>query len=135
MGIDSISPLLGNLVDELDRAGPGSTDDTERAVAAGIRSSSVARTALPEVPQPGKGEVLWRCLAATTGDIIAFVDSDLIDPDPMFVPKLARPAAHHGRNSPGQRFLPAPAEGGRRRDTQRRRPRSPSWWRGRLLAR
>ena len=48
--------------------------------------------ALPELaPQPGKGEALWRSLAATTGDIIAFVDSDLIDPDPMFVPKLVGP--------------------------------------------
>ena len=48
--------------------------------------------ALPEVaPQPGKGEVLWRSLAATTGDLIVFVDSDLIDPDPMFVPKLLGP--------------------------------------------
>ena len=48
--------------------------------------------ALPEVaPQPGKGEVLWRSLAATTGDLVVFVDSDLIDPDPMFVPKLLGP--------------------------------------------
>ena len=30
-------------------------------------------------------------LAATTGDIVVFVDSDLIDPDPMFVPKLVGP--------------------------------------------
>jgi glucosyl-3-phosphoglycerate synthase len=48
--------------------------------------------ALPEVPpQPGKGEVLWRSLAVTTGDIVVFVDSDLINPDPMFVPKLVGP--------------------------------------------
>ena len=70
----------------------GSTDDTEiRAVAAGARVVS-REQALPEVePQPGKGEVLWRSLAATTGDLVVFVDSDLIDPDPMFVPKLLGP--------------------------------------------
>jgi glucosyl-3-phosphoglycerate synthase len=48
--------------------------------------------ALPDVaPRPGKGEALWRSLAATTGDIIVFIDSDLIDPDPMFVPRLVGP--------------------------------------------
>ena len=35
--------------------------------------------------------MLWRSLAAATGDIIVFVDSDLIDPDPTFVPKLVGP--------------------------------------------
>jgi glucosyl-3-phosphoglycerate synthase len=35
--------------------------------------------------------VLRRSLAATTGDIIVFIDSDLIDPDPMFVPRLVGP--------------------------------------------
>ena len=35
--------------------------------------------------------MLWRSLAATTGDIVVFVDSDLIDPDPMFVPRLVGP--------------------------------------------
>ena len=34
---------------------------------------------------------MWRSLAATTGDIVVFVDSDLIDPDPMFVPRLVGP--------------------------------------------
>jgi glucosyl-3-phosphoglycerate synthase len=33
----------------------------------------------------GKGEVLWRSLAATTGDVIVFVDSDLHDFSPAFV--------------------------------------------------
>ena len=33
---------------------------------------------LPAVrPLPGKGEVLWRSLAATTGDVLVFVDADL----------------------------------------------------------
>jgi len=34
---------------------------------------------------------LWRSLAATSGDIVVFVDSDLINPHPMFVPWLVGP--------------------------------------------
>ena len=35
--------------------------------------------------------MLWRSIAVADGDLIAFVDSDLIDPDPMFVPKMLGP--------------------------------------------
>jgi glucosyl-3-phosphoglycerate synthase len=90
--VDTITPMLGGLVDELIVLDSGSTDDTEsRAAAAGARV--VHREAvLPGIPaQPGKGEALWRSLAATTGDVIVFIDSDLIDPDPMFVPRLLGP--------------------------------------------
>nr|WP_229705160.1 glucosyl-3-phosphoglycerate synthase [Williamsia phyllosphaerae] len=90
--IASIRPLLGTLVDELIVLDSGSTDATaERARAAGAQVIS-REQAVPELaPVKGKGEVLWRSIAASTGDIIAFVDSDLIDPDPMFVPKLLGP--------------------------------------------
>ncbi|MGH4025237.1 MAG: glucosyl-3-phosphoglycerate synthase, partial [Pseudonocardiaceae bacterium] len=47
---------------------------------------------LPELePWPGKGEVLWRSLAATSGDLLVFIDSDLVDFDSGFVPALLGP--------------------------------------------
>jgi glucosyl-3-phosphoglycerate synthase len=90
--IDTIMPMLGGLVDELIVLDSGSSDATAtRARAAGARVVT-REEALPDVaPRPGKGEALWRSLAATTGDIIVFIDSDLIDPDPMFVPRLVGP--------------------------------------------
>jgi glucosyl-3-phosphoglycerate synthase len=80
------------LVDELVVVDSGSSDRTAQvAAAAGARV--VHRTdVLPDLePVPGKGEVLWRSLAATTGDLVCFLDSDLVDPDPGFVPALLGP--------------------------------------------
>ncbi|EME65293.1 glucosyl-3-phosphoglycerate synthase [Rhodococcus ruber BKS 20-38] len=90
--VDTIHPLLGGLVDELIVLDSGSTDRTaERARSAGARVLSREEAVPGLAPMPGKGEVLWRSVAATTGDLIAFVDSDLLEPDPAFVPKLLGP--------------------------------------------
>jgi glucosyl-3-phosphoglycerate synthase len=93
--VSAIMPLTCDdvrLVDELVVVDSGSTDRTiEVAAAAGARV--VRRTdVLSYVPLlPGKGEVLWRSLAATTGDVVVFIDSDLVDFDPGFVPALLGP--------------------------------------------
>lgn len=91
--VAAIVPLVdAGLVDELVVMDSGSTDRTvERASAAGARV--VLRTdVLPDLaPRPGKGEVLWRSLAATSGDVICFLDSDLVDFDPGFVSALLGP--------------------------------------------
>ena len=90
--IASVRPLVGTLVDELVVIDSGSTDRTvEVSLAAGARVVRRADVLTELEPLPGKGEVLWRSLAATTGDLLVFLDSDLIDPDPAFVPTLLGP--------------------------------------------
>ncbi len=88
----SVRPLVGTLVDELVVLDSGSTDRTvEVSLAAGARVVRRTEVLTELAPLPGKGEVLWRSLAATTGDLLVFLDSDLVDPDPAFVPRLLGP--------------------------------------------
>lgn len=90
--VSVVRPLLGTLVDELVVMDSGSTDRTV-AVAAEAGARVVRREdVVPWLePLPGKGEVLWRSLAATSGDLIVFLDSDLVDPETAFVTALLGP--------------------------------------------
>ncbi|HVT69729.1 MAG TPA: glycosyltransferase, partial [Trebonia sp.] len=80
------------LVDELVVVDSGSRDGTAR-VAAAAGATVVPRDAvLPRLPAlPGKGEVLWRSLLVTSGEIVCFVDADLREFDSGFVSGIVGP--------------------------------------------
>ncbi|WP_327293316.1 glucosyl-3-phosphoglycerate synthase [Streptomyces sp. NBC_01198] len=88
------------LVDEVVVVDSGSRDATAR-VAADAGATVVSRDAiLPRMPAvAGKGEVLWRSLLVTSGEIVCFVDADLREFDSRFVsgivgPLLTDPSLH-----------------------------------------
>ncbi|MFZ0325384.1 MAG: glucosyl-3-phosphoglycerate synthase [Actinomycetes bacterium] len=89
---ESLVDIERPIVDELVVVDSGSHDDTaHRAAAAGARVVHVD-SVLPDVPSvPGKGEALWRSLAATTGDVVVFVDADLLAFSPLTVTGLLGP--------------------------------------------
>ena len=82
----------GDLVDEIIVVDSGSRDSTA-AVAAASGARVVALTdVLPEwAPRPGKGEAMWRGVAATDTDLVVFVDADLKSFDSRFVVALLGP--------------------------------------------
>ena len=80
------------LLDEIVVIDSDSTDATyavaEDAGATVYRSAEI-RPDLGTVP--GKGEAMWKSLFATTGDVLVFMDADLLDWDTHFVPGLLGP--------------------------------------------
>ncbi|MEX1140691.1 MAG: glucosyl-3-phosphoglycerate synthase [Thermoleophilaceae bacterium] len=83
---------LGELVDQIlvvDADSEDGSADVARAAGAEVRSQRGLRPELGEVL--GKGDAMWRALAATSGDIVAYVDSDTRDFTPDFITGMLGP--------------------------------------------
>jgi len=92
------------LVDELVVVDSGSTDRTGEAAAAAGAKVVHRDDILPRLPSvPGKGEVLWRSLLATSGEIVCFVDADLREFTADFVSGIVGPLL----TEPGVEFVKA----------------------------
>ncbi|QCU79217.1 glucosyl-3-phosphoglycerate synthase [Citricoccus sp. SGAir0253] len=80
------------LVDELVVVDSDSDDDTaEVARAAGAQVFRQDGILPGHGNVPGKGEALWKSLAVTSGDVVAFIDSDLRDFETAFAVGLLGP--------------------------------------------
>jgi glucosyl-3-phosphoglycerate synthase len=80
------------LVDEVivvDSRSADSTAAVARAAGATVVSQDDLTAGLP--PMHGKGDALWAGLAASSGDVVAFVDADVDPFDPRFVTGLLGP--------------------------------------------
>ncbi len=107
------------LVDEIVVMDDGSEDNT--ASFAREEGATVHRVdeVLPEVALgSGKGNALWRSLAVTTGDLIAWIDADIYNFRPHFVtrllqPLLEQPATHLVKAFYRRPLHGAPTGGGR----------------------
>ena len=80
------------LVDEIVVMDSDSTDATAAvARAAGADVVATADVLPAQGSRPGKGEALWKALAATTGDLVVFLDADLLGDVTHYVPGLLGP--------------------------------------------
>lgn len=84
--------LLDGLVDQIlvvDADSEDGSADIARAAGAEVRSERELRPEFGDVL--GKGDAMWRSLAAVRGDLVAYVDSDTRDFSPDFVTGIFGP--------------------------------------------
>ncbi|WP_370290816.1 glucosyl-3-phosphoglycerate synthase [Nocardioides sp.] len=80
------------LVDEIVVIDSDSVDDTfDVATSAGATVHRAAEIRPDLGSHRGKGEAMWKSLFVTTGDLVVFMDADLLDWDTHFVPGLLGP--------------------------------------------
>jgi glucosyl-3-phosphoglycerate synthase len=105
-----VSAIRGDLVESVELVDEvivvdSDSDDATAAVAAerGARVVGLADVLGQYVPRAGKGEAMWRGVAATSADIVVFVDADLESFDARFVVALLGPLL----TDPGVHFVKA----------------------------
>ncbi|MET8155571.1 glucosyl-3-phosphoglycerate synthase [Sphaerisporangium sp. NPDC005289] len=107
------------LVDELVVIDSRSTDDTAaRAVQAGAKVFAQDEILPAVAPMDGKGDVLWKSLAVTSGDLLVFIDADLREFGTGFVtgllgPLLADPSVVYVKGCYDRPLREAQSGGGR----------------------
>ena len=80
------------LLDEIVVIDSDSTDDTHSVATAAGAVVHRSREIRPDLgTHPGKGEAMWKSLFVTRGDLLVFMDADLVDWDTHFVPGLLGP--------------------------------------------
>lgn len=93
--VESILTALGGdlgVVDEVLVVDDGSTDATASIARSAGATVVAADEVLPEEgPGTGKGEALWKSLAASSGDVVVWCDADISNFDPRFVTRLVAP--------------------------------------------
>ena len=81
-------PLVDEVVVVDDHSRDATGDEAAAAGATVVRAADV----LPEFGSgPGKGQALWKAVAVSRGDVVAFCDADLRDFEPHFVTGLLGP--------------------------------------------
>jgi glucosyl-3-phosphoglycerate synthase len=80
------------LLDEIVVIDSDSTDDTSAVAADAGAVVHLAAEIRPDLgTYPGKGEAMWKSQFVTKGDVLVFMDADLLDWDTHFVPGLLGP--------------------------------------------
>ena len=101
------------LLDEIVVVDSDSTDatyDVATDAGATVHRSAEIRPDLGTCP--GKGEAMWKSLFATAGDVLVFMDADLVDWDTHFVPGLLGPLLTDANVSLVKGFYERPGEHG-----------------------
>jgi glucosyl-3-phosphoglycerate synthase len=95
-GILDTLATLDSLIDEVlvvDAASTDGTADVARSRGVAVADESELLPAFG--PGLGKGDAMWRGLASTTGEVVAFLDADTEDFTPSFVLGLLGPLLMH----------------------------------------
>ncbi|MEU6998211.1 glucosyl-3-phosphoglycerate synthase [Nonomuraea sp. NPDC046570] len=117
--VTAIRRDLAGLVDEIVVIDSRSTDDTAVVAARAGATVHAQDEILPDLkPLDGKGEALWKSLAATSGDLLVFVDADIRRFQSSFVtgllgPLLTDPTVAYVKGCYDRPLLDAPTGGGR----------------------